>query len=195
MTITRHTATDLFLLLFAAFLCGLLISCVYVVLRYAPSIAWVRKCARFPKYKQFMADMFSQGDSKASIVFTDVILCLLFAIGLLVVSFICNSGNFRISSVVLMSCGCLLGIAVTGKLIRSLLLIISFIIKWILDILLFPIVWLTRKLMGLFSFIHKKALKKRNDRLIAKYTSQRFSQINKTTEFGLIEKYYKELLK
>lgn len=195
MTITRHTAADLFLLLIAALICGLLISCVYVVLRVIPAASAAFRCTRFPKYKQFMADVLAQGVGKASLILADIILCLLFALCLLVVSFVCNSGNFRLLSVIAMSLGYLLGASVFGKLIKGVFYNILFVFKWLFGVVLFPIAWIGQRMALLLSRIHKRILNKRSKRLMAKYTKRRIAQINRTTEFGLIEKYYKELLK
>lgn len=195
MTITRHTAADLFLLIIAAFICGLVISCVYEIIRSLPSFVYAYKHARFPKYKPFVHDMLTRDVGKATLVFADVVLCLLFAVGVLIVSFIFNSGNFRMSAPLAMILGYIAGACVFGKAIRYALLNILFILKWIFDIAMFPIIWLCEKFIGCFSSIYKKLLSIRNKRLIERYTAQRISQIDKTAEFGLIEEYYKELLK
>lgn len=195
MTITRHTASDLFLLLIAAFICGLLISCVYEILRSLPCLTYASKYSRFPKYKKFLNDMLSQDCGKLPLLFADVVLCLLFAAGALIVSFVFNSGNFRLSAPVSMLFGYIAGVYIFSKLIRITFLNILFVLKWIFGIVLYPFVRIGRRIARLCSLIHKKINGACNKRMIEKYTLQRISQIDKTTEFGLIEKYYKELLK
>lgn len=195
MTITRHTAADLILLLLAAFICGLIISFVYEIIKSLPSLVNVCKYSRFPKYKPFMDDMLARNCGKASLIFADVVLCPLFAVGVLIVSFVCNNGNFRFSAPAAMFLGYITGVCIFAKLIRIVSLDILFVFKWIFGILLFPFALIGQKIAHGFSLIHKNLLSARNKRLIEKYTQQRIAQIDKTTEFGLIEKYYKELLK
>lgn len=195
MTITRHTAADLFLLLFAAFICGLIISCIYEILRSMPNLANACKYSRFPKYKPFMDNMLARSYGKVSLVLADVVLCLLFAVGVLIVSFVFNSGNFRFSAPVAMLLGYITGVYIFAKLIRFVSLNILFVFKWIFGIVLFPFAWIGQKIAYSCHLIHKKIWNVYSKRLIEKYTLQRISQIDKTTEFGLIEKYYKELLK
>ena len=195
MTITRHTAADLFLLLFASLICGLIISCVFAVLKASPSALTACKYSRFPKYKYFMAELKDCVNGKISLAFTDAICSLLFAIGLLTVSFVFNSGNFRLSSVAVLLLGFFLCISVFGKLFKNILSNILFVLKWMFGIILFPFDWILKRITLLCSRIYKKISNRQNKRLSEKYTAQRLSTIDKTTEFGLIEKYYKEFLK
>ncbi len=98
-------------------------------------------------------------------------------------------------SVAAMLAGFAIGHRILKGIINELILLILFVIKWIINIVSFPFIWVGRRIVKIVIKLLGKIKSRRNNKLIQKYTAFCFENIEKDAEYGLIDDYYKELIK
>lgn len=195
MNIALHSAYDLFELLFASFVGGIVSSFVFLIIRQTNFMSCVVTAPRFTRYGRFMVCIRSVKPRKLLILVSDFIASLVLASLLLCLTFIYNSGRLRLISVVLLIIGFALGVTILSRPLLRLTAFLLFCFKWLADIVLLPFMWIL--------FILKRIVKKTFGKLYsicysiiaAKCTSYRFSRIKKEARYGLLDDYYKEKIK
>lgn len=195
MNVALHSAFGLVYLLFASLVCGIVLSLIRAFLNSGSSIIAAIVCKRFPTYKAFSVYAKSRKSSFKAIILADFLTCILFASLVLCVSFIFNSGNFRILSVAVMLAGLAIGHMILKGIINELVLLILFVIKWIINIASFPFILVGQRIVKIIIKLLGRIKSRRNNKLIQKYTAFCFEKIEKNAEYGLIDDYYKELIK
>lgn len=190
MNVVLHSARNIFYLIAANCILGILTAsfCVLIedIERFAVSLTQ-------KKFVSLDAYISVDINSRFSLAFTDLIACLLAASFLLLTTFIYNSGSFRLISIPAFIFGFVFGRKSLSQIIKYLINRIFFSLKWIFDIVVFPITWLTNNVIRLLLFVVKRIKNKHRTRILTKYTAHCFSHIKDEAQYGLIDDYYKEL--
>ncbi len=195
MNVALHSAFGPVYLFVASFLFGITLYLVSAFLNSGSLVLSAIACNRFPTFKTFFDRIRSRKMSSGAMIASDYILCLLFASSILCVTFIFNSGNFRILTLVVMLIGFVTGRRILTRMINKIIILILFLIKWIINIALFPFIWVGKRIVKIVIKLLGRIKSRRNNKLIQKYTAFCFEKIEKDAEYGLIDDYYKELLK
>ena len=188
MNITIYTFEEFVKFIFACFLFGLtssLFYCAWVTIFSIGDVICINTLDEFKRYV-------TAGDlHKIKFKFMkDFILCLIIATSLIFVSFIYNSGNFRFISIPVLSIGFCISNAVFGKIVKVILVFIIYILKRIIELIILPF----RYLIIFFASIIRKLViyicRVINTKRIKKYTYQRYKDLDKIKQSGLIESWF-----
>ena len=190
MNVVLHSASAVIVLLVSNCFWGAMIailgSLIDDIVRFA-ALLIQKRFISFYEYTSFCIK------SNISAVFIDMISCILAACFMLFTSFIYNSGNFRLFSIPAVLLGFFLGKNVLCRVFKCINNWILFCLKWIFDIVSFPLIWMAIFISRYISRTIVKNKKTRRDKFLIKYTKQCFSRIADEAQYGLIDDYYKDL--
>lgn len=192
MNIALHSAYGLFELLIAAFVGGTVSAFVFLLIRQMYLIPHVVTASRFLRYGRFMIGMRNAKPRKLFISVSDFSASLILAALLLCLTFVYNSGRFRLISLVFLIIGFALGVTVFSRPMLGLTVFLLFCVKWLADIALFPFTWIFIILKRIAKKTFCKLYNICYSIIAAKYTSYRISRIKKEARYGLLDDYYKE---
>ena len=192
MNIALHSAYGLFELLIAAFVGGTVSAFVFLLIRQMYLIPHVVTASRFLRYGRFMIGMRNAKPRKLLISVSDFSASLILAVLLLCLTFVYNSGRFRLISLVLLIIGFAFGVTIFSRPMLGLTVFLLFCVKWLADIALFPFTWIFIILKRIVKKTFCKFYNICYSFIAAKYTSYRISRIKKEARFGLLDDYYKE---
>lgn len=192
MDLVLLSSFNVFCLIIANFIFGiitaLLIPLIDGINRFA--IAIVRN--RFTDFRDYIK---IENKTRGAVIFIDLSLCLFASVAMLAISFICNSGNFRLVSIPAF----LLGLVFAGKVLcgffREIVDLILFGLKWSIDIIAFPIICFVTFFVRLGYNKISEFRNKRRIGMLAKYTDYCFAHIEEEARYGLLNDFYKELEK
>lgn len=195
MNVVIHTVFGQLYLHLAAFLCGISLFFVYL---FGKNIVWISlavKSPRFERFKPFFQRLKCAVPGRAVSFVNDILICVLGAFLLLCATFILNSGNFRLFTVVTLVLGFCFGKAILTLVSEAIIITVIYVVKFALDVVLFPLRWLTGKIILLVKQIYESLLNRHRQRQIRRYTEYCFRSANEYAKYGFADKYYKELLK
>lgn len=195
MNVVLHSVGNSLRLFLSDFGFGILAAFFFDFFRYL--IAFIiglpdRGVKRFGDYALRTDTVRSSGAVRAT---ADILLCIVAASSLLFSAFIHNSGNFRILSVVVFVIGLMAGRLAVSKILAPILMRIFFAFKRATDLLFAPVILIASILFKTLSRLIGKIFKIFKNKYLRNYTSNRFNGINKDAEFGLLDEYYKEVIK
>lgn len=195
MNIALHSAYGLMELLIAAFVGGTVSAFIFLLIRQIYLIPLVVSAPHFTGYGKFMACINKAKPRKLLISVSDYIACVTLTVLLLCLTFVYNSGRFRLISVVLLIIGFSLGVTILFRPMLRLTALSMFCLKWLADIVLFPIMWIFRIIKRTATKLIGKLYAICNAIIERKYTSYKFSRIKKEARYGLLDDYCKEKIK
>ena len=190
MNVVLHSALSVFYLLVANFAFGVITAAVGLLLNSIQRFVAVTVRNRFITFREYCGLIFQ---SYISVIIADLFTCLLAACFMLVTAFIYNSGNFRLVSIPIFIIGFAFGKIALGGIVAGIIDRILFCIKWILDIVAFPVIWFATLCGRLLSKIIKNLRNKYRTKILTKYTKYCFANIKDEAKYGLLDDYYKEL--
>ena len=120
----------------------------------------------------------------------DFLRVLIIAAALLAVSFIANSGRFRIISIPILLLGFRSGTLLFYRLIIKAVLLCFYLIKRVLAIIVFPLKISIRFLFRILKRIIIKIQDSRRAKRIAEYTKNSYNDFEKLKQTGLLEHWY-----
>lgn len=187
MNITIYSHYAFFRYILYCVISGALSAAFYfavVVIFSAPGII---KCKGIMSYKTYCSRILSNQSGSRHI--TDFLGCLTVAFTLLVVSFIANSGEFRLLSVVMLA----LGFYITDVIFKRIIIVAFsfyiYLIKRVNDLLLYPfkliLEFLNRALTRTFSYLNMCITNSQN----TKYTKKRFKDLEKIKQNGMLDHF------
>lgn len=196
MNVIVHSVYSLFPLLGAAIFYGLFLSCIYMLLEAITYLPNIIKCGRFPTYRDFRSIVNSKSDTKIILAFIDIIFSIISILLFLCITFLYNSGIYRLLPLLGMFIAFRFGVFINNRLLRkspqSLLL---FLTKWCVSLVLYPFLSMVKILIDIIHRIIEKRRSLRFQKSMKKYTSYRFNRIEKDAAYGLLDEYYKEFIK
>lgn len=180
ITLYSHEAFTRYILYCAIFgFCAFIIHCVICVIISIPIIC---KCNSFVKLKACMLE------SKFGNRFvSDFLGVLTISISLLAVSFISNSGEFRIVSIPLLLAGSGLGSVLFKKNLTVVMSYICFCVKKIMVWISTPILFLIRILLRVINRVFGAIKKRSHTAQIVRYTKKRYKDLDRIKQMGLLE--------
>ncbi len=190
MNVVLHSARSIFYLLAANCVWGIITASFCSLIEDTQRLAVALTRKRFITFREYSS---IEINNRVSVIFIDLISCLLSASLMLLTAFIYNSGNFRIVSIPAFIFGFAIGKRVLCRIIKWMINRILFCIKWIFDIAAFPVVWFVTLVVKLLSHIIKRIKNRRRTKILNKYTEYCFSRIKDEAKYGLLDDYYKEL--
>ncbi len=195
MNIVLYTAYGIFSLQVAAFLTGALSALIMLFLQKIPAFKIIVARDRFPRFHEFSNKIKKIGCQGYFQIFTDCLLCVSIAILLITLTFIYNSGSFRIMTVISMLSGFLVAKRIFYRSVFFCLEIVLYLLKWIYDIFSFPIfrlcAWIKKLVLSVFGEIRKKYV----ESIISGYSEKQFKNVGEIAKFGFLDEYYKEHFK
>ncbi len=195
MNIALHSAYGLIELLAVSWVGGIVSAFLYVLIKHTSLIPRLAKTARFPKYSEYAACLKCAKNRKFLTAVSDYSACVSLAILLLCATFVCNSGRFRIISVLFLLLGFAFGTKILTIPILKLTILALFCLKWLTDIVTLPLSWVLKVLKGIAGKLLGKLYLRCYKMIIKKYTSYKFSRIKKEARYGLLDEYFKEKIK
>lgn len=193
MNVILHSLHWLFILLIISFFGGFILSIVCSVLSSFSLFMWTIKCKGFVAYKYFKEYMSSCCTKRKNTIVLDFTNCILFAIMLLGITFVYNSGIFRLISVPITLLGVITGNILLSRMISRIMLFLVFVAKWTVEILLFPFLWIVKRICRIITRSYGKLRNTYNSKLMQKFTDQCFERISKDAEYGLLNGLFKEM--
>ena len=190
MNVVLHSARNVFYLLVANCIWGIITASVCSLFDDIERFVFAIVRKRFVSFSDYIG---FDVKKRISVIFIDLMTCLLAASFMLFTAFVYNSGNFRIISIPIFITGFAIGKRVLRRIIQNIVNRILFCLKWILDISSFPIIWLTNSVVKLLSDSIKKRKNKNRTKILTKYTEYCFAHIKDEAKYGLLDDYYKEL--
>lgn len=183
ITLYSHEAFARYILYCAIFgFCAFIIHCVICVIISIPIIC---KCNSFVKLKACISDT---SETKLENQFLpDFLGALIISISLLAVSFISNSGEFRIVSIPLLLAGVGLGSVLFKKNLTVVMSYICFCVKKIMVWISAPILFLIRILMQVINRVFGAIKKRSHTAQIVRYTKKRYKDLDRIKQMGLLE--------
>ena len=143
------------------------------------------KCKDIGMLKNCLFEL-SRGRNKHQCI-RDFLCLAIIATALLTVTFLTNSGIFRIMGVPLLLAGFALGMLIFKKIVITLMAFLFFIIKKIASLVCLPIVLLIRCLSRVFFRIVAAARNRIQRTRIVKYTKLRYKDLDRIKQTGLLE--------
>lgn len=162
-----------------------LVHCIIFVMISVPAIC---RCRNVSALKICAGDL-SEGRSR-NLLASDFLGALIIAISLLTVSFIANSGEFRIMSVPLLMFGFLLGATVFNKILIIVMSYFCFCVKKIVIWILSPIILLIRVILQMIIRIYFLSQKRIRTAQIAKYTKKKYKEFDIIKHTGLLDQLF-----
>lgn len=194
MIITTQTACEFALLLFSSFISGIALSVLYLISDAVPAITLSWKTVR-AGYK-FFGEYFRCCESNKYVAASsDFMICIVAACTVCSLTFVFNSGQFRIITVAVMLFGFFGGKYLLERPANWLITVISYVLIKTVLFVSFPAVWLTKLICRSFHRTVAGIVRRRRLSLMKKYTKERLDELEAYTEFGLVDQYYKELIK
>ena len=195
MNVVLHSVGNSLRLFLSDFGFGILAAFFYDFFRYFIAFIIVLPNKGVKLFGDFALRIDSVGLSGVVRAAADILLCIAAASSLLFSAFVHNSGNFRLLSVIIFVIGVMAGRLVVRKILAPILIRIFFVIKRVTDILFVPVILISSLLFKAVSRLIGRIFKVFRNKYLQKYTSNRFEGINKDAEFGLLDEYYKEVIK
>lgn len=152
------------------------------------SIPMICKCNNTVMLKAYIG-AFSESDSKKSI-FSDFLGVIMISTSLLAVSFISNSGEFRIMSIPLLIGGFCLGSLLFKKIIIVIMSYLCFAVKKIVLWISAPIVFLIRFALRVVFRVSGAIKKRYRAAQIVKYTKKKYKDLDIIKQTGLLENLF-----
>ena len=194
MIIINRTAYSLTRLLLCSFAAGVALYLIFLLLVSLPRIIMRADAVKdgFAAYRQSIA---AHKSNKALLAICDFTVCVIAACAACALFFLYNDGQFRLISIAVWGLGLYCGKSVLSGSLRFLIEIISFVSLKLLFIVSFPAAWSIGLLMGAIRRARRKTLNIHRISLMKKHTKEKFDKLDGLTEFGLVDKGYKELIK
>ena len=186
ITLYTHEAFSRYILYCAIFgFCAFIIHCIICVIISIPIIC---KCNNLVMLKACISDL---SESKSGNRFVpDFLGALIISISLLTVSFISNSGEFRIMSIPLLLAGFGLGSVLFKKILTVIMSYFCFCVKKVILWLSAPILFLIRISFRVINRICC-IIKRRNQAAqIVRYTKKRYKDLDIIKQTGLLENLF-----
>lgn len=186
ITLYTHEAFARYILFCAIFgFCTLIIHCIICVIISIPIIC---KCNNLDMLKAIIGDLL---ESKLENRFvSDFLVALIIAISLLTVTFITNSGEFRIMSIPLLLAGFGLGSVLFKKILTVVMSYLCFCVKKIIVWLSAPILFLIRALLRAINRACGAIIKRSHAAQIVRYTKKRYKDLVRIKQTGLLENLF-----
>ena len=194
MIITTQTAYGLVLLLVFSLIYGIALSALYLLVNTLPAIVMSCKYIK-EKYSIFHSQVCAYRGNKYGMIASDFFICIIAACLICSLAFIYNEGQFRFISVGFLCLGFFFGKSVFGGIFRVTIPLISYAVMKAGYVLSLPLLGLGRLGCSMIGRFVSKRVAARRLSLMKKYTKERFEKLEALTEFGLVEKAYKELIK
>lgn len=194
MILALYDQYDIAKLWFCSFFSGFFLLFIYIFLVIVPGII---ASVRYIKdgYQTFAGQVCAKLNNMTVLGLSDFLICLCAACLLCILSFIFNSGQFRLSSLALLIVGFSIGKLLCKRIVERSFLLASYAVLKVVRVALYPFAVLLKRLFGTVAALTKKASYRRKKSIIIKYTESRFRELEKQTRFGGIDKYYKEMIK
>lgn len=161
---------------------------IYCIINVVVSVPAICRCKNITLLKACIHDL---SENRAKDRWLLDFLCLLvIAIFLLSVSFIANRGEFRIVSLPLLFVGFSLGRLLFERIIIVAMSAFFFLINKFAVLIFAPVLILIRALSRMIKHIAAMAIKRCTMAQIAKYTNQRFKDLDRIKHTGLIEQLF-----
>lgn len=190
MNVVLHSARGIFYLLAANCIFGIITASFCSLIDDIGRFAVVIVRKRFISFNEYIGlDI----KNRVSVIFIDLIICLLAASFMLLTSFVHNSGNFRLVSIPAFILGIALGKSILCRVIKWIFNRMLYCFKWIFDIAAFPILWFITIVIKLLLNTIKRIKISHRTKILTKYTERCFSRIKYEAKYGLLDDYYKEL--
>ena len=188
MNIIIYSHKDFFRLICYSISFGLVSGTISCVIGSLLAIRYVNECRDLHSLSVFLSKDLAHRLANGRV--NDFISLILIAVSLLFVSFMANSGSFRLVSVPLLLLGFFGAIRSLKKIIVYAVCCVYIIIKHIFGIVTFPIRFVSR---GIVSICKKYIIiieKYHKSKIITKYTEKRFNKIDEVKQSGLLDKWY-----
>ena len=196
MNVVLHSVYGLFLLLWAAVSCGFFLSFLYLLLGIITYIPGVVKCKRFPKYRDFCNCIYAKKNAKILFFIVDILISIISILSFLSITFLYNSGIFRLIPLIVMFLAFGLGVFINHRVLKNLpQSLLLFLLKWCIGLVLYPFILISKTIIKIIYSISEKRRKIKFQKSMQKYTSYRFNNIEKDAAYGLLDEYYKEFIK
>jgi hypothetical protein len=190
MDVVLYSARGMFSLLLANFLLGIITAILRSLIDDFELFVISLWHKRFMSFREYMC---VNEKKRISEIFIDVTIYLLAASLMLVIAFICNSGNFRLVSIPVFILGFAFEQIVLDKVVDIIVNRILFCFKWTVDILVFPIIWLATIVVRLLYNTIDKIRSNYRAKILTRYTECSFAHIKDEAKYGLLDKYYEEI--
>ncbi len=194
MIIATQTAYGFALLLISSLVSGIILSALYLVLAVVPAIASSGRTVR-DGYKSFRERVKCYVSNKYFTTALDFLIFIIAACTVCSLVFVFNGGQFRIIPVAALCMGFFCGKYLFTGLLNSFVTVFAYFLMKALFFVSFPIVCLIGCFGNLIRRIIAKAVIRHKLSLMKKYTKRQLDKLEAFTEFGLVDQYYKDLIK
>lgn len=186
MNITLYTYEVLVRYILYCALFGLVAYMGYCVISAIISFPSICECTNITSLNCCIGKLISDTNNMALLDFLSI---LIVSVCALIVSFIANSGEFRIMSIPLLLIGFASGKLLFNKIVFYVMSYLFFLTKKVALILFFPILMLKSVFYRVIKYIVASTEKRYREACIIKYTKTRYKELEKIKHTGMLEEF------